>query len=82
MTRWVCSKAWRCADRYNEKFTEFSRAVKNVQISGNEYLTSIGVGQCSLVVGSPYKTLCANATVVFHLYLIINMLHDLAQAML
>ena len=27
-----------------------------MQISGNEHLTSIGVGQCSLVVGRAYKT--------------------------
>ena len=51
-------------------------------MSRNEHLTSLEVSQQSVASGQLTKSLRATATVIFHLSLIVNVLHGLARSVL
>ena len=77
------AKVWRCAPAVVRKsLQKFSRARRNMQMSRNERLTSLEVSQQSVASGQLTKSLCATATVIFHLSLIVNVLHGLARSVL
>lgn len=77
------AKVWRCAPAVVRKsLRKFSRARRNMQISRNEPLTSLEVSQQSVASAQLTKSLRATATVIFHLSLIVNVLHELARSVL